>query len=163
MKVHLVRFGIACVVAVVGFVVLAVLGSLLAARPIPLFNGVAADVAEARIITRVISPEIDLEQTLRANNRQVEVSGRIQCDLGERLIINVVFRQELPTAVVDGEGQTKSLCTGEIQSWTVLASAQKSTGYVEGIAFVCAVATTRVQGTVTDTFAWCKQVTLVRG
>jgi hypothetical protein len=83
MKAHLARFGIACAVAVVGLVVLVVLGSLLAARPIPLLTGLAAEVAEARIITTVISPEIDLVQTLSANNRQVEVAGRIQCDVGE--------------------------------------------------------------------------------
>jgi hypothetical protein len=138
------------------------LDSLLAARPIPLLNGLAAEVAEARIITRVISPEIELEQTLRANNRQVEVAGRIQCDVGERLLINAVVGQEL-TSRVDGEGNAKDLCTGEIQSWTVLAHTERSLDFAEDTAFVCAVATTRVPGRVTDTFAWCEQVTLVRG
>jgi hypothetical protein len=42
MKAQLTRFGIACAVAIISFVVLAVLGSLLAARPIPLLNGLAA-------------------------------------------------------------------------------------------------------------------------
>ena len=166
MKAHLLQLGIACAVAAVGFVVLAVLDSLLATHPIPALNVLipAADVAEARIITRVISPEIELEQILRANNRRIEVNGRIQCDAGERLIIDVVVAQELTGVRVEGSGELpRDFCTGEIQSWTVVAHAERSMDFVEGTAYVCAVATTRSRDRVTDTFAWCKQVTLVRG
>lgn len=118
-----------------------------------------APVAEARIITRIISPALQSTLDLLPNNRQVHVVGHIHCDAGEQLRIDFTITQDSRQA--KAKGHTQDFCTGEVQTWTGRTAAAAPTPFAPGPAEACAVATTRYRGKVTDTFTWCKPVTLV--
>lgn len=119
-----------------------------------------APAAEARIITRIISPALESNLELLPNNRLVHVVGHIHCDAGEQLRIDFIITQADRQA--NARGHTQDFCTGEVQTWAGRTAAAAPTPFAPGPAEVCAVATTRFRGKVTDTFSWCKPVTLVR-
>jgi len=81
-----------------------------------------AEIAEARIITRVISPQIDLNLPLSSNNRHIAVAGHIQCDAREHVRIDVTITQD--TTGVQAKGHTQMICSGAVQHWTALAVAR---------------------------------------
>jgi hypothetical protein len=89
----------------------------------------------------------------------VTASGHGGCTEGEVVTIDVTITQTIggPAAT----GQTEQTCTGELQTWDVVATAAPGAGLVDGPATACGLATTRDQyGAETDTYAWCKAVTL---
>ncbi|HBY94061.1 MAG TPA: hypothetical protein DEP84_08880 [Chloroflexi bacterium] len=116
-----------------------------------------------RIVTRIISPQIQSTLDLTANLRHIEVKGHIVCDRGEMVRIRVVVTQDSTRAVA--QGHTQDFCIAEdaddVQFWTVNAVARGPAGFEPGRAEVCAWANTRFRSEITDRFQWCKEVTLV--
>jgi hypothetical protein len=115
------------------------------------FNGqeVTADIEEALIRRRTITPEFDPPLDVRAG-RVIFARGFVACDPGEVFTIEVEVTQGDATA----HGRTAGRCTGEVQEWTAPAVARRGATFSPGPAHACATATTRRAG-VTDTFQWC--------
>lgn len=90
---------------------------------------------------------------------KVVVNGHGGCTAGEVVTVAISVTQATGPAAV---GQTDQNCTGELQQWTVLATVNTETNLAPGNAEACGVATTRSDGKVTDTFAWCRDVVLGR-
>ena len=163
MKARLHRLGTVFAMTFVSFVLLITLqilvglGKVAVELPALIPN---AQVAEARIITRIISPELQSNLDLLPNNRLVNIVGHIHCDAGEQLRIDFTITQDARQA--KAKGHTQDFCTGEVQTWTGRTAAAAPPPFTPGPAEACAVATTRSRGKVTDTFTWCKSVTLVR-
>lgn len=103
------------------------------------------------------SPELDVQ------GRQIVVQGHITCDPGDKFRIDVTVSQ-LATDELDGaiaKGHTRGVCTGAtLQAWVVTAKRQAGTVFAAREAQVCAVATTKNDGSTDDAFQWCKDVTL---
>jgi hypothetical protein len=103
------------------------------------------------------SPELDVK------GREIVVQGHITCDPGDKFRITVTVSQ-LATDESDGalaKGHTRGVCTGEIeQAWVVTAKRQAATVFEAGDARVCAVATTKNDGSTDDAFQWCKDEVL---
>ena len=97
---------------------------------------------------------------VRSDGREVVASGPIQCDEGHCLQLRVTVTQETTAAVAeavwDGE------CAGRVQKWEVTAVATGECRFEEGLAKVCALATTTHSGKGSDADQWCKDVVLVK-
>jgi hypothetical protein len=117
------------------------------------------EVAEAFIRRQIISPDIESTLQLSLNGRHVSVEGRVACDEGEQVRLDVTVTQASSGAV--GTGHTRAFCTGAAQDWIALAVAKGATKFAAGAAEACAVAETRLKGKTTDTHSWCADVTLV--
>ncbi len=112
------------------------------------------------IIRRFISPDIASPLTLRSNDRLIEVRGGIACTEGEQYRVRVVVTQSATGAYA--EGHTQGWCTGDKQTFTLLAVAHGSRRFAAGAARVEAFAATLSHGTVTDTHSWWRTVLLIR-
>jgi len=91
--------------------------------------------------------------------RKVVVSGHGGCTAGEEVTVAITVTQTSSGAVATGQEQ--QLCSGELQTWSSVATAVSATVFANGPAESCGLATTRANGYVTDTFEWCKDVDLV--
>ncbi|HEX6386900.1 MAG TPA: hypothetical protein VF177_19740 [Anaerolineae bacterium] len=87
---------------------------------------------------------------------KVIVSGHGGCTAGETVTVAVTLTQ---TTGASAEGQTEQICTGMLQHWSLTATAT-ATNLEATEAEACGVAVTRSDGVVTDTFDWCRDVTL---
>jgi hypothetical protein len=66
-------------------------------------------------------------------------------------------------STVMGSGQVQQSCLGEsqLQYWQLAANSTTNTDFADGAATACGEAVTRdSEDTITDTYTWCKQVTL---
>jgi hypothetical protein len=102
---------------------------------------------------------IDPTATITPNGRHLLVSGPIQCTEGEKVRIEVSVTQSSTGAV--GKGVWQSLCTAEVQQWSLKAATQGKNTFEEGSAHASAVGTTRERGKVTDARGWSRTITLV--
>lgn len=162
MKLRIPRFAVLLIAIFGAFGLFGFLDSLMSGSQVsPALRAVipAAPVAEARILTGVISPGIESGLVLANNERLIEVKGHIACDEGEQLRIDVRITQGATGATA--VGHTQDFCTGDVQTWTGRAVVRGRNAVVAGAAEACAVAQTRFRGQVTDSFAWCKDVALV--
>jgi hypothetical protein len=116
------------------------------------------EVAEARLLIRIISPEIESTLYVPLDLQRVFVKGHVACDSGEQVRIAVTITQESSEA--EATGHTKTFCTGTVQERTAQAVAKGGTKVAAGPAQACAVVTTRLKGEEIDTYSWCKAVTL---
>lgn len=134
MKSHL-RFGIAVAVNVGVFVLLVVLGILMKSnapsRNIEVFFP-DPPVAEARIITRIISPQV--LPAAQLHDSHVRVSGLIQCTAGQTLLVRATITQQSTGATASGEAE--DICTGHVQRWVIHATTSDGAELVSGGAAV---------------------------
>ncbi len=114
-------------------------------------------------VARTALNTIDPTATLRRDGRKVVVTGPLACTQVERFELQVTVTQDATGAVA--EGRTQGVCTEEVQQWAVEAVVRDGALLEEGAAQACAVATTRLNGEITDTKEWCREggVTLVEG
>jgi hypothetical protein len=133
---------------------------------------VGPSVALARIRMTQISGSLGVISTrpafthppqLDIRGRKIVVQGHITCDPGDKFRIDVTVSQ-LATDELDGaiaKGHTRGVCTGAIQqAWVVSAKRRAGTVFAARDAQVCAVATTKNDGSTDDAFQWCKDEVL---
>ncbi len=108
---------------------------------------------------RVISPEFTSTLILKPNHRVILAGGHVGCTASETFNIEATITQESTGAVA--VGYTQGFCTGERQIWDAIAPARGPAQFEVGPALACGLLRTRLRGQVTDSFQWCKNVTLV--
>lgn len=111
--------------------------------------------------TNRISIPYGVEATLPLSTigREILISGHGGCTENEEVTVELTVTQAATGATATG--QTQQTCSGVLQQWQALATADTATAFDGGAAEVCGVATTRADGYVTDTFEWCRDVTLI--
>jgi hypothetical protein len=111
--------------------------------------------------TLLISIPFGLEPSPHLGNDggPIFVDGHGGCTAGEIVGIQVTVTQSTTGALATGD--TQEICTGELQQWSVRAAADGADRFAAGPARACGVATTRSEGQITDTFEWCRDITLV--
>lgn len=112
------------------------------------------------VVARLSSNTIDPIVTLSSNNRQVLVTGPIDCTKGEKLSLDVILTQRDTSALAKGKLETT--CTGDIQKWKINTKAEYGTKLKEGTATAWALATTRNHGKITDVDQWSREVKVVK-
>lgn len=110
------------------------------------------------VVARLSSNTIDPIAILSSNNRQVLVTGPIDCTKGEKLSLEVVLTQRETNAIAKGTLETA--CTGDIQKWEINTRAEDGTTFKDGNATAWALATTRNHGKITDIDQWLRDVTI---
>src|SRR5438309_7245585 len=70
---------------------------------------------------RVVSNTIDPFATIKANGRQIIVTGPVQCTAGETFDVRVTVTQRATGALA--EGRTRFKCSGATQHWLIDAPA----------------------------------------
>lgn len=98
---------------------------------------------------------------LSDDHERITVIGHGSCTQGEEVTVSVTITQTGSTAM--GSGQTQQPCSGEsqLQYWLLEAISTGTPDFAEGAATACGEAVTRdSEGTVTDTYEWCKEMTL---
>jgi hypothetical protein len=117
----------------------------------------------ARIIraVRAISIPFGLESTphLGTDSKLIFVEGHGGCAAGQIVAVQITITQSTTGALAAGE--TQEICSGDLQQWVVMAAAPDPARFAAGPALGCGVARTRFQGKVTDTFEWCRDLTLM--
>jgi hypothetical protein len=98
---------------------------------------------------------------LRDLGRSVLVAGHGGCTAAQQVTVQVTLTQTATAALATG--QTEEVCTGELQSWSSIAVDTTGVRLVAEPAQVCGVAETREGDSLTDRFAWCRDVDLVYG
>ena len=88
---------------------------------------------------------------------KVLVSGHGGCTAGQTVSVVVTVTQTTGASAV---GQTDEICTGVLQQWNLMATATAATNLEATEAEACGVAVTRSDGSITDTFDWCRDVAL---
>lgn len=88
----------------------------------------------------------------------VQVRGHGSCTAEEQVTVAVAITQSTTGAVATADLQQD--CTGDLQHWQVMATTDTITPFVADTAEACGLATTRADGSVTDTFEWCVGVEL---
>lgn len=91
------------------------------------------------------------QQTIRA-------SGHGGCTAGEHVTVAITVTQAISGAIATGENE--HTCTGELQMWTSVITADTPTPFVAGAAQACGFATSYDGIYVSDTFDWCRDVSL---
>lgn len=95
-----------------------------------------------------------------AAGRDVVTSGHGGCTAGQQVTVAITVTQT--TSGAQGTGDMQQACTGALQRWNAVATANTTSAFSDGAAEACGFATTRDgDGYVTDTFEWCKDVELV--
>lgn len=89
----------------------------------------------------------------------VIVTGPLQCDAGERVLVRVTVTQRSTGAVAVGSRRLR--CTGAVQRWEVHAVPRGDAVFAEGDATVTAMARTTLRGDATDAHQWLRPVTLL--
>lgn len=95
---------------------------------------------------------------MSSDGKNIIVTGHGGCTQYEEVTVTVTITQTVSGASATGE--TQQTCSGELQNWTAVATAETSTPFEAAGARACGVATTRADGEVTDTYEWCRDVTL---
>jgi hypothetical protein len=96
---------------------------------------------------------------LRDTGLDVLAKGHGGCAVGQIVTVDVEITQTASAALATA--QTEAVCTGELQYWSATVAVDGTDRFRPGLARACGVATTRDGGAVTDTFEWCRDVTLV--
>lgn len=111
--------------------------------------------------TSRISIPYGVEPTLPLGTlgRDVLISGHGGCTENEVVTVELTVTQAATGATAVGD--TQQVCNGLLQHWYALAHADTPTLFSGGAAEVCGIATTHDSGEVTDTYEWCRDVTLV--
>jgi hypothetical protein len=112
--------------------------------------------------TRAISVPFGFDPplVLSSTGERISVIGHGGCTAGQTVTIAVTLTQSLTGA--QAPGQTEETCTGELQYWTLDVSTQGSSPFAATeVAQACGLATTRDNGSVTDSLEWCRAVDLV--
>jgi hypothetical protein len=121
-------------------------------------------------------PRLDSAQEIRATNlisipygfdsplpllmggREVVASGHGGCTADEQFTVAITITQSTSGAVATG--QMEDTCTGKLQDWSGLTTAESTSSLTADAAEACGRATTRADGYVTDTYEWCLGVDL---
>jgi hypothetical protein len=90
--------------------------------------------------------------------QSIQVIGHGGCTQGEQVAVAVTITQSTTGAVATADLQQD--CTGDLQHWQVMATTKTITPFVADTAEACGLATSRADGSVTDTFEWCVGVEL---
>lgn len=94
-----------------------------------------------------------------AAGSQVETTGHGGCTAGEQVTVAITITQPASGAVATGENE--HTCTGQLQIWRSVLTADTPTPFEEEAAEACGLATSRDGADITDTYAWCRDVVLV--
>ncbi len=94
---------------------------------------------------------------LHGGGEKVFVNGHGGCAVGETVSVVVTVTQTTGASAV---GQTEETCTGIQQYWSLTATATTATNLQPTDAEACGVAVTRLDGSATDSFEWCRDVVL---
>ncbi len=134
----------------------------------PWFVGISigflvAFVAAQPVFAAISNNTIDPTATLSADGRHVTVTGPIECTAGDTLVIRITVTEASTGAI--GQGHSISPCTGEIQQFSVTATAVGAPSFAEGSGQACALGVTRRNRVNTDILQWCavNGVTFVTG
>jgi len=127
--------------------------------PAALVLGLVGVYVAPRAFARVVVNTIDTVATVADNGRRIVLAGPIANDQTEWDDLRVTITQRSTGAVA--EGRARILGTTSVQQWVVEAAVQGSATFEEGPATAVAVATSTLQGQVTDAHQWLVQVTLV--
>ncbi len=112
--------------------------------------------------TRAISIPFGFDPPLVLSQSGADISttGHGGCTDGQMVTVVVTITQSLNNA--QAHGQTEETCTGELQHWTLDVSTNGSPPFTATeTAQACGLATTRDNGSVTDTLEWCRDVNVV--
>ncbi len=118
--------------------------------------GLLSDAAGAIIRRRTITPEVDTGLPIRADGRQVSMTGPMACDPGENWEVNGTLNQ----GGSQGRGRAEGVCRGDIQEWVVRIAAEGDVRFGPGAARGCAVLRTLKNGAETDRHDWCNDIVL---
>lgn len=96
-------------------------------------RGVFSGPQQAEAALRRISIPFGFESVeLRHNSRQVDTTGRIHCDPGDRFRVKVSIVQETSEGDVEGFGHANGQCTGDPQDWSVRVVARGPNSFESG-------------------------------
>jgi hypothetical protein len=90
--------------------------------------------------------------------QSVLTNGHGGCTAGEQVTVAVTVTQAATGA--EATGGTQESCTGELQRWNAQVTLQSGGPFVAGEAQACGYAVTRDGDEVTDTYPWCRDITL---
>ena len=109
--------------------------------------------------TRRISIPFGIAPTLLLydDGEKVLVNGHGGCTAGETVSVVITVTQTTGTSAV---GQTDEICTGLLQQWHLTAAVTAGAELEATEAEACGVAVTHLDGYVTDSFEWCRDVEL---
>lgn len=99
----------------------------------------------------------DVLLTMDAGNAVV-TGGHGGCTEDQIVTVAVTITQSTSSAIATGE--TQQTCSGELQQWTFTVTTDTTDYFVNAPGEACGFATTRENGTVTDTYEWCKDIEL---
>lgn len=94
---------------------------------------------------------------LHDSGEEVLVNGHGGCTAGQTVGVVVTVTQTTGASAV---GQVEETCTGILQHWSLTATATTTTNLQPTEAEACGIAVTRSEGSVTDSFDWCRDVVL---
>jgi hypothetical protein len=118
--------------------------------------GGGAGPSDAVIRRRTITPEVDTGLPIRADGRQVSMTGPMACDPGENWEVSGTLSQ----AGSRGSGRAEGVCRGDIQEWVVRIAAEGDRSFEPGAARGCAVLRTLRTAAETDRHEWCNDIVL---
>jgi alpha-tubulin suppressor-like RCC1 family protein len=99
---------------------------------------------------------IDPATTVKANGRVATVTVVATCEEGQWLHVNVTLTQ----GSVNGRGVAAGRCTGGLTRYPVTVPAQGPNPFLDGAAVAAAEATIQEPGSLAETQAWTRQVTI---
>ena len=111
--------------------------------------------------TRRISIPFGIAPTLFLYNdgEEVLVNGHGGCTANETVSVVITVTQTTGSSAV---GQTDEICTGLLQRWHLTATVMAGAELEATEAEACGIAVTHLDGLVTDSFEWCRDVILAR-
>jgi hypothetical protein len=121
-----------------------------------LLVGVLVGPSDAIIRRRTITPEVDTGLPIRADGRQVSMTGPMACDPGENWEVTGTLTQ----AGSRGGGRAEGVCRGDIQEWVVRIAVEGGVRFEPGAARACAVLRTLRTAAETDRHEWCNDIVL---
>ncbi len=92
------------------------------------------------------------------SGREVKASGHGGCTAGEQVTVAITITQSTSGAIATGENE--HTCTGQLQTWSSVVTADTPSDFVDGAGEACGFATSRDGSDVTDTYKWCRDVVL---
>jgi len=110
--------------------------------------------------TRAISIPFGFDSPLilRDAGQHLLINGHGGCAAGQIVTVDLTITQTASLALATG--QIQEICTGDLQFWKADLTAD-SGRFVPGPAHACGLATTHLDGVETDSFDWCRDITLV--
>ncbi len=112
------------------------------------------------LATNRISIPFGIEPTLPLDidGQTVLVRGHGGCTEDELVTVAITLTHS--TSYNQARGEQVEICTGDLQHWHLDVSTDSSMPLTAGSAEACGLATTRADGEVTDSYAWCREVNL---